>query len=864
MARPRRRSAAVSPSADPGEQGADGPGLGTFGGVFTPSILTILGLVLFLRVPFVVGSVGIVRALVILALATSVSVLTSISLATVATNMRIGSGGEYYLISRTLGIEFGGAVGVLLWLAISVSIGFYAIGFAEAIAGAMAWQGHQPVQLVAAVTILVLLAIGLIGADLATRLQYVVMGLLVLSLCSFFVGVLGHVGSAQLANNVDTSSQGVGFWEAFAIFFPAVTGFSQGVAMSGDLRTPSRSITRGTFAAVGVSTIVYVATSVLLAGAAPAANLVDETTTIMGDLSLAGPTILVGVLAATISSALASTLGGPRVLQRLGDDRVLPRLEWFALGAGPANNPRRATLVSAAIALATVAMGDLNAIAPVISMFFLASYGMINYATLYEIRAGGTSFRPSFRWYDRRASLAGTVACGGAILAINPIAGALAGIVLAGLYSYLRRRDVPDRWSDSAGAYHYTQARKHLRRMASEPFGSRGWRPNMLVFVPRNPTARGRMLRMSSWIEGSVGFLTAVRLIEGTGRRVRAQAAEIEVDLAAELVGTCPGAGARVVTVADIETGIPTLVQSHGLGDLRPNLSVFGAQDLRGDELDRDSYGRMLQGCARQGTNVAVVAAEDHAWERFEATPRRQRTIALWWSDDQVGQFITLMAWLATRDPEWAEAKVVAHVPVSADPGESDRVAALLTEARIDAEVVQVDPTAAALADALGGATLALAPLRVRRGRATGPFESSIGMLVESLPLAVFVLVVESLELSTERDIALTELVEATEKLAESRRWVAELDERAAGLLVAAEAARLELASADECDRPRLQTTVAEAEAAASSAFRSYVDAKARLRALTDRVDDLDPNRSSHDLDPSIWRSAGSQRSAAG
>ena len=720
----------------------------------------------------------------------------------------------------------------------------------------MAWEGGRTIQLIAAVTILVLLAIGLIGADLATRLQYVVLGLLVLSLISFFVGITGRFGTAQVVNNVDASEQGVGFWAAFAIFFPAVTGFSQGVAMSGDLRTPSRSITRGTFAAVGVSTLVYVAAFILLAGAAPSAILVNETTTIMGDLSLAAPTILVGVLAATISSALASTLGGPRVLQRLGQDRVLPRLELFAAGAGPSNNPRRATLISAAIALATVALGDLNAIAPVISMFFLASYGMINYATLYEIQAGSTSFRPRFKWYDRRASLAGTIACGGAILAINPVAGALAGIVLAALYSYLRRRDVPDRWSDSAGAYHYTQARKHLRRMAQEPFGSRDWRPHSLVFVPRDPVARGRMLRMADWIEGDVGYTTAVRLLEGSSPRLRTQAAEIEADLESELPDVAPGAYARVIAVDDIDVAIPTLVQSHGIGELRPNLSIFGVRDLRGDEEDRRSYGHMLRGCARQQTNVGVVAVEDHAWERFEATPPDQRTIALWWSDDRVGQLITLLAWLCTRDPEWSEAAVVAYVPVSSDPHEPERVATLLAEARIAADVVEVEPTPAAFADALSGATLALAPLRVRQGRATGPFDASIGMLVESLPLTVLVLAVEQLELSGEGDERLVELVEATERAAETRRWVATLDNEAARLLVEAEQARMALAAAEDGERDRLQVEVSTAEDAASAAFRSYVDGKTRLDALLDRIEQLDPHHVSHEFAPDIWQSA--------
>ena len=157
------------------------------------------------------GSVGLVRALVILALATSVSVLTSISLAVVATNLKVRGGGEYFLISRTLGIEFGGAVGVVLYLAISVSIAFYAIGFAEALVAALDNESTGLVQLVAAATVVVLMGVALIGSDLATRLQYVVMALLALSLVSFFAGVLSDFDSEQISDNLGDPSSGVGF-----------------------------------------------------------------------------------------------------------------------------------------------------------------------------------------------------------------------------------------------------------------------------------------------------------------------------------------------------------------------------------------------------------------------------------------------------------------------------------------------------------------------------------------------------------------------------------------------------------------------------------------------------------------------------
>lgn len=855
------------PAQAPNNGEANGGTLGTFGGVFTPSILTILGLVLFLRVAFVVGSVGLVRALIILALATSVAVLTSLSLATVATNMKVRGGGEYFLISRTLGIEFGGAVGVVLYLAISVSIAFYSIGFAEALVAALGFESSLLVQLVAAGLVLVLTGIGFVGSDLATRLQYLVMVLLILALVSFFIGAVSRFDSGLLSDNLGQPSDNlgqpddakVGFWEAFAIFFPAVTGFSQGVAMSGDLKTPSRSITRGTFAAVGLSTVVYLAAIVLLAGGATSAVLAADTTTIMGEFSWLGWTMLVGVLAATLSSALASTLGGPRVLQKLGEDKVLPRLDFFAAGFGMANNPRRALFVSTGLALLTVAAGDLNAIAPVISMFFLASYGIINYATYFEIRAGSTAFRPSFRWYDRRASLAGTIACAGAIVAINPLAGALAATVFVALYNYLSQRDMPDRWVDSSGSHHYTQARAHLRSLADEPVGTRDWRPCILAFVPRDPVIRGRMIRMSSWIEGDSGYLTAVRMVEGSGPVLRRQAAAIEEDLAAEVDALVPGASARVLLVGDADSGVQSLIQSHGLGPIRPNTTVFGVRGLRGTDDNQRTYSQMLRNCVRFGTNVAVISVRDDAWERFESTPKNERSIALWWSDDQAGQLITLLGWLCQRHSDWEESSIVVHV--TREEGELERIRGVLDDARIEASVHEVEPTPAALVDALGSATLAFAPLRVRRGVALGPFETPLGMLVESLPLAVMTLVSESVDLDAEADDEdLVELEKLTEQTEAARRRADELDAEAASLLVHAEALRIELADlkagSENGDHSELEAELNETQNGASDAYRTYIDARARCVALESKLADLGPGADAADVDPDVWRSS--------
>lgn len=284
--------------------------LGTFGGVFTPSLLTILGLVLFLRLGFVAGNVGLVRMLVILALATSVSILTTMSMAAMATNLRVRGGGVYFLISRSLGPAFGGAIGVVLYLSIAVSVAFYSIGLGESVANIVGNDSAAFPRGVAAGVVVTLLGLAWLGADVATRLQYVVMAILAVAIGGYFLGVVGDLSLVRLGDGLDRPADGVSFWVAFALFFPAITGFTQGVAMSGDLKTPSRSITRGTFAAIGLSTLVYFLVIVTLIMAVPLDRLARDTS-IMRSVAVHPSLIDAGVVAATLSSAIASILGAP-------------------------------------------------------------------------------------------------------------------------------------------------------------------------------------------------------------------------------------------------------------------------------------------------------------------------------------------------------------------------------------------------------------------------------------------------------------------------------------------------------------------------------------------------------------------------
>ena len=311
-----------------------GGALGTFAGVFTPSILTILGLILFLKTGYVVGSAGLPRALLIVLLANLISVLTSISLSAVATNLRVKGGGDYYLISRTLGVRYGGALGIVLFLAQSVSIAFYAIGFAEVLSSTLRLQESWWPQAIAAVAVACLFVLAWLGADWATRFQYVVMTVLVTGIVAFYVGGIPAWDADNLRTNL-SSGGGPPFWVLFAIFFPAVTGFTQGVSMSGDLRDPGKSIPRGTFAAVGLSMLVYISAVVIFAAARPGARLVLDDTNAMRSLAILPGLVDAGAIAATLSSALASFLGAPRILQSLAADRVFRLTHvWVFLSAG--------------------------------------------------------------------------------------------------------------------------------------------------------------------------------------------------------------------------------------------------------------------------------------------------------------------------------------------------------------------------------------------------------------------------------------------------------------------------------------------------------------------------------------------------
>ena len=744
--------AAAAPST------ASGPArLGTFAGVFTPSILTILGIILFLRLGFVVGETGLMRALGVIAVANAISLLTALSVSAISTNLRVKGGGDYYLISRTLGLSFGGAIGVVIFLAQAVSVGFYCIGFAEAASAFVPARDPLVLHAIAAAAVMTLGVLAWMGADLATRFQYIVMGGLAAALVSFAAGAIEHWSDPILRANWAPPAGALSFWAAFAIFFPAVTGFTQGVSMSGDLAEPGRSIPRGVLAAVALSLVIYFGCAALFAAALPGEALRGDYAA-MRRVAWLPFLIDVGVMAATLSSALASLLGAPRILQSLAKDDIFPFLAPFATVSGGTGNPRRAVLPTLVIALAIVAIGNLNIIAGIVSMFFLVSYGLLNYATYFEARAASPSFRPTFRFFDYRIALLAAIACLGAMLAINIGAGIAASLIVLGVYLYLKHRAAPATWTDGRRAYHMMIARRHLLLANAESEHPRAWRPQLLVFSD-SKRRRARALHFARWVEAGGGLTTVVRMVESGDLRALERRREEQHVLAEELKAANSSALPLVVVGTDTPQMIATIVQAAGVGPFHVNTVVANWPEPRAAfyrPLGLDTFGQSVSLAFRLGCNLLLLDADAKEWESLEPISGDDRVIDVWWEDSSSGQLMLLLAYLMTRSDEWKGARIRLlgphEVVDSAGPHGKvlrDRV----EEIRIEAEVIATpDQDERTVVGMSGSSSMVFLPFRIHGGRFYSPFGWEIGPALARLPIVVLALAAEDVGLEADPD----------------------------------------------------------------------------------------------------------------
>lgn len=576
---------------------------GAFNGVFVPTTLTILGVIMYLRLGWVVGNAGLVGAILIILMAHVVTVSTGLAVSSIATNIRVGAGGAFPLISQSLGLEVGGSVSVPLYLAQGVSIALYILGFS---AGILNIFPDWPEIAVALVTFAIVLAIAYASAKFAARVQLLILAIVALSLVSIFMGGLTIGGRAGMSVTPTLWGDfGAGdFWVIFAVFFPAVTGIMAGISMSGELRDPRKSIPLGTMSAIVITMIIYLLLTVWLSRVATVDELsnIEPGNIVMADKAFWPQLVVAGLLGATFSSALASMVAAPRVMQALAQHGILPRSRFLAQESEN-GEPRRALLITAAIALVTlilaVASGGLNAIAPLISMFFMITYGTLNAVVAIEQGLGMVSFRPTLA-IPRWVPLLGLLSCLFVMTLINPILSLVAIFLTLAIYAYLLRKNLRAPWGDVRSGLFLALAEwagERVSRLPGAP--ERTWSPNILA-----PTANADTLN------GSYRFLRAIASPQGSVRPLglyqpdQQESVERLDQISQAFAADGVFSRTTLLQVPEFESGLVTAIELLNSIFFRPNM-LFMPLLPQQQEID---LGKILAKCLRFRIGVALLA----------------------------------------------------------------------------------------------------------------------------------------------------------------------------------------------------------------------------------------------------------------
>ncbi len=485
---------------------------GTFAGVFTPTVLTILGAIMYLRLGQVVGNAGLGGAIIIILLAHVITVSTGLAVSSIVTNTRVGAGGAFAIISQSLGLEVGGSIGLPLFMAQSISVALYVLAFGEA--WRRIFSGHS-YPLVCVISFVVVFLIAYRSAQFAARIQFIILAIVALSLVSIALGAfpMGDNPGLTQAPQLWGSFRLWDFWQTFAIFFPAVTGIMVGISMSGTLRRPRQSIPKGTMIAVFLTMAIYLLLAYWAARIATPEEL-SGNQTIMVDKAFWGWAILAGMLGATFSSALGSLVAAPRVMQAQASYNLVPFSRAFAQET-PQGEPRLATILTGGIGFVALLValsiggegegGALDAIAEVITMFFLITYGSLNLVVLVEQTLGMVSFRPTFR-VPRLVPFIGLVGCLFVMFLVNPAFSLVAMVLVLALFILLTRRKLHVTQNDVRSGLFISLAEwatKLAKQMPSAP--ERAWKPVALAPV-----------RSTAELNGSFRFLRALTKPQGT------------------------------------------------------------------------------------------------------------------------------------------------------------------------------------------------------------------------------------------------------------------------------------------------------------------------------------------------------------
>lgn len=596
---------------------------GAFSGVFTPSILTILGVIMYLRLGWVTGVAGIGVTIAIIILAHIISVTTGLSIASIATDKKIEAGGIYYLLSRSLGLAMGGAIGITLFIGTALSIALYVVGFTDnflSLPMITEFIGIEEVRLmhvrmVGSVVLLVLVIIALISTDVAIKTQFVILGLIVLSLVSIIVGIFFFQGDYSATDVIVNAPQReFTFIELFAIFFPAVTGFTAGVAMSGDLKDPKRDIPKGTMYSIIVGFFIYLGLALILHFFVPKEVLISNYNFLVA-VAWVPLLVIAGVWGATLSSALGGILGGPRIIQAVAQDRIIPKI--LGKGFGVNNEPRNALVFTFVIAEMGILIGDLNIIAGVVSMFYLIAYGFINIAFALE-KWASTDFRPSFNisiW----VGILGFVATFFVMIQLDMVSMIAALIVMGALYYFIRKKQMSLAMGDVWQSVKASMTRKLLTSLDQQQLVERNWRANILLFSG-NKRNRPQLIEFAKYLVGHHGMISNFDLIHNRSSKVLFP--KHKQSLPEEDVDANEGIFSRRQECNNIYDGIKSIAATYGFSGVEPNTVLLGWGRTSRDQV---GFAIMLKYLSDLDLNIVLL---DY---NFEIGFGNYKQVDIWW-----------------------------------------------------------------------------------------------------------------------------------------------------------------------------------------------------------------------------------------
>ncbi len=615
--------------------------------VFFTAIATLFGAILFLRFGYAVGTVGLWGIFMLIVVGNMVTIPTALAISELATNKRVEGGGEYFIISRSFGLNIGGTLGIMLYLSQTISVAFYIIAFTEAFEFFFEYMAQNqgitlPRQVISIPVMLILSALVIIkGANMGMKALYVVVGLLILSVILFFLGKLvpgdqaGYYASNAKLMNTNQ------LFIVFSIIFPAFTGMTAGVGLSGDLKKPSKSIPMGTVAGTLTSFVIYFFIAYKLAISASTDQL-SNNQLIMADIALFGSIIVpLGLAASTFSSALGSIMVGPRTLQAIALDKSIPIHSAKKLSSKMRkkdNEPVNASIVTCGIALVFVAIGGVDIVAQIITMFFLVTYGTLCLISFLHHFGSSPAYRPSFKskWY---ISLLGFIAAVWVMFQISVVYTFIAFTVMVLLYLYMDYYHSDRKGFASLFANTLFQINRnlqvYLQKKRTRDTIKDEWRPSAIC-ISKHTFERNNALMLLDWISYKYGFGTYLHLIDGYYSKKTTERADTELKRMVENMATSSHVYIDTIISPSTTSAFAQSIQIPGIAGMENNMVIFEYEKQNPEDLRDiiDNFRMVNSG----GFDVCILASSNkpilfkngiHIWVRSFDTENANLMILL-------------------------------------------------------------------------------------------------------------------------------------------------------------------------------------------------------------------------------------------